>query len=308
MRCRFFPFIVAALLFPFCGCDPKETQSVDGGADVHVNRIRVVATAFPTWQLLVELAPSSVDAEYVVPDGAHPTTWSPDHSVVRDLQNADSILVHGIGYESWLERTSLPRSRVVVTTSNISGASLIPFEAAMTHRHGPEGQQSSHPVIASTWLDPLLLLVEAKNVSSSLLKLCPDDTSEIQRNETRLANAVASLQTRLKDLRETHGAENIAIVSQRAEFAYLARSLGWSFATIDVSAPGRLADFLAGQAQLEKPRFFFHAGEIGEEVSADLASNDVVPLRLDVCDEPRPDTSLLDRLANNLKVLDEALE
>jgi len=90
-----------------------------------------------------------------------PAYWRPTVEQIIAMQEADLIVVNGAGYEGWLKGVSLPASRLVDSTAEARDR-LIAIDSTVTHSHGTEGEHEHTGTAFTTWLDPSLLIEQAR--------------------------------------------------------------------------------------------------------------------------------------------------
>ena len=81
-----------------------------------------------------------------------PAYWKPSARQVINFQNADLILTNGAGYAKWLEKVSLPSSKIVNTSGSFKDQ-WIETDEVLVHSHGPEGEHSHKGTAITTWLN-----------------------------------------------------------------------------------------------------------------------------------------------------------
>jgi len=89
------------------------------------------------------------------------------------MQEADLVVVNGAGYEGWLEDVSLPTSRLVDSTAQARDR-LIAIVSTETHSHGLEGEHEHTGTAFTTWLDPTVLIAQARAVGEAFEREWPE--------------------------------------------------------------------------------------------------------------------------------------
>ena len=57
-----------------------------------------------------------IDVKFPAPRDEDPAFWNPTAEIIGEFQRADLILINGASYAKWIDRTTLPESRIVDTT------------------------------------------------------------------------------------------------------------------------------------------------------------------------------------------------
>ena len=133
---------------------------------------------------------------FPAPAGTDPAYWEPDTATIEAYQNADLTLLNGAGYEKWLERASLPPSRLVNTSASFE-KDYIPLKGAVTHSHGPEGEHTHGGFASTIWLDPQLAQKQANSICDALVRLLPERRVIFEQNFQSLAADLAGLDAEL---------------------------------------------------------------------------------------------------------------
>jgi zinc transport system substrate-binding protein len=176
-----------------CGSDkaPETTP-----ADVEPAAELVVFTVNEPLAYLAErLGSDLVEVVFPAPADEDPAYWSPNAETIAAYQGADLILLNGAGYAMWVERATLPTSKVVDTTAGV-GDRLLELAGTVTHSHGPEGEHEHHGWAFTTWLDPTLAAEQAAAVAAALTARLPSSETEIAERLTALEADLAALDAR----------------------------------------------------------------------------------------------------------------
>jgi len=132
-------------------------QSVFPAESLHQSEKIVVITSFnPLYEFTKQIGKEKVDVSVLVPFGIEPHDWEPTISDLQKIQNADLIIINGVGFENWIDKVGLINSDVVIVdTSN--GISII--------------QNDPH-----IWLNPVFAQAQVENIAEFIIKL--DSTNE----------------------------------------------------------------------------------------------------------------------------------
>lgn len=117
----------------------------------------VVITSFnPLYEFTKQIGKEKIDVSILVPFGIEPHDWEPTISDLQKIQNADLIIINGVGFENWIDNVEAINSDIVIVdTSN--GISII--------------QNDPH-----IWLNPVFAQTQVENIAESIIKL--DSTNE----------------------------------------------------------------------------------------------------------------------------------
>ncbi len=193
---------------------------------------RVVAVNHPLQYFAERLLGDDADVVFPVPAGVDPSFWRPAIADISMIQSADLILLNGAGFATWVDRVSLPRSKLVNTTAAIEDQFIV--TESITHSHGDGGEHSHEGLASYTWLDPALAIAQAEAVA---VAITARDLASAEDVDARLA----ALRRDLEALdAETAGAlagvANIAIITTHPRYEYLARRYGLSVTALEWEA------------------------------------------------------------------------
>lgn len=141
--------------------------------------VLVYTTNYPLAYFAERIGGEQVEVVLPAPADVDPAYWAPEAEVIADYQQADLILLNGAGYEKWIERASLPASKVVDTSVGMA-SSYIPLDEGVVHTHGPEGEHSHKGWAFTTWLDPMIAIAQAQAVQEALSELRPEAAEDFR--------------------------------------------------------------------------------------------------------------------------------
>ena len=129
-----------------------------------INEQKVVAIAsfFPLYEFTKEIGREKVDVTLLVPSGVEPHDWEPTIKDLQLMQQADVIIINGIGFENWIDDIDSVNSDVKVVDTSI-GISIL----------------ESDPHI---WLNPVMAQKQVENIVDSLSKVDPLNEKYYKQN------------------------------------------------------------------------------------------------------------------------------
>jgi len=149
-----------------------------GKKDKASGPVVIAAVNYPVAFFAEKIGGDLVRVEFPVPAGVDPAYWTPDEAALQVYQEADIILANGAGYAKWMEKVSLPESKIVYTADRLKDRYLAVNEAA-THSHGPEGEHEHMGFAFTTWLDFEIATAQARAVYEALLGTMPQHKEEL---------------------------------------------------------------------------------------------------------------------------------
>lgn len=185
---------------------------------------------------LAYLAEQLLDGEaqvvFPVPADTDPSFWRPSISDISTIQAADLIVLNGAGFATWIDRVSLPRSRVVNTSTAIEDQFIV--TESITHSHGDGGEHSHEGVASYLWLDPSLASAQAQAIADALVARGLADERDI-------AERLTALQSDLTELEDTTraalgGAQDTVMIATHPRYQYFARAYDLSITPLEWEA------------------------------------------------------------------------
>jgi len=184
VRCqRFFLVLAILVLFACSPNGPSGESGTDGtpapSSPYAPTPLVVYTTNYPLAYFAERIGGEQVEVSFPAPADVDPAYWAPDPEVIADYQQADLILLNGAGYEKWLERASLPASKIVDTSVGVE-TSYVPLNEGVVHTHGPEGEHSHKGWAFTTWLDPMIAIAQAQAIRDALSELRPEAAADFR--------------------------------------------------------------------------------------------------------------------------------
>ncbi|MEL7300757.1 MAG: zinc ABC transporter substrate-binding protein [Pseudomonadota bacterium] len=195
-------------------------------------RPRIVAVNHALQYFAERLGGAHVEVVFPVPEGTDPSFWRPTISDISAIQSADLILLNGAGFAMWIDRVSLPRSRVFNTSRAIEDRFIV--TESITHSHGDGGEHSHEGLASYTWLDPTLAAAQAGAIAGAMAArdLAPPD--EVFAN---LAALEADLEALDKAAQAGLGAvSDMPMIATHPRYQYLAARYGLSITSLEWEA------------------------------------------------------------------------
>ncbi len=170
-----------------------------------------------------------VDVKFPAPPDVDPVYWMPDADIIRAYQKADLILLNGVGYAKWVRKATLPKSKLVDTSSGFKDQ-YIYIEEAVTHSHGPGGEHAHTGAAFTTWLNPELAIKQAKAILESLIKLLPEQKIRLENNFESLKSNLIALDDGIQKIVSID--PNKPLIGSHPVYQYLARRYGLNLKSV----------------------------------------------------------------------------
>ena len=165
-------FLLTALLLSSCRGEPLQK---DGEKPL------VVASLFPQYDFVRQIAGGEVDVELLLPPGSESHTFDPGPKDIERVYGADLFVYTGDYMEPWAGRIvsgAEGRVRIVNASSGIELA-----EAGHEDETGHDGHDhDGHAYDPHVWLDPTLAMVMVDNIADGLCEIIPDRAELFKNN------------------------------------------------------------------------------------------------------------------------------
>jgi zinc transport system substrate-binding protein len=185
--------------------------------------LRVYVVNYPLKYFAERIGGEHVEVQFPAPKGMDPAYWIPNIATIAAYQQADLVLLNGASFANWVDKVSLPRSRLVDTSKSFKDR-YITIEGAITHSHGPEGEHAHEGVAFTTWLDFDLAATQAKAVAAAFGRKKPEAKNTFQKNYTALAKDLKALDQGI--MKTVSGNPSKPLLASHPVYDYFSRRYG----------------------------------------------------------------------------------
>lgn len=176
------------------GAPEPQTPSVDTSSQ---EVLSVYTVNYPLQYLAKRIGGELVEVSFPAPGDVDPAYWAPSPEEIASFQQADLILLNGMGYAKWLERATLPTGKLVDTSTGYQDR-RIPLTEGAVHTHGPEGEHSHKGYAFTSWLDPRLVEEQARTIAAAFGEAQPASRGKFEENLASLIADLGDLNDRLE--------------------------------------------------------------------------------------------------------------
>lgn len=200
-----------------------------GGRAAAQDRLSIAAVNYPLAYFADRIAGDLADVSFMVPDDVDPSYWRPGIADITAIQSADLILLNGAGFADWTARTTLPRSRTVVTSAAFEDAFIA--AESITHAHGEGGEHSHTGTANYLWLDFAQARMQAEAIAAAILRRAPEAENAISQNLAALVADLDALDAEAREIGEA--AQGVRMVASHPRYQYFARAYGFDIASVE---------------------------------------------------------------------------
>jgi zinc transport system substrate-binding protein len=203
----------------------NSTQSLELIDNQNQNQKIVALASFgPLYEFTKEVGGDKVDVSLIVPKGVEPHDWEPTVQDLQKMQNADLIIINGIGFESWINDIgSINSNAMIVDTSD--GISIIAKEEEQSDDHEDDTEAHHDNTLNDPhiWLDPISVKQQVDNIANALVTLDPPNKNYYVENANSFKNKLDSLDSKI---REELSPCNKDFIAFHNAFSYFANQYG----------------------------------------------------------------------------------
>jgi len=192
-------------------------------------KLTIYTVNYPLAYFAERLAGDLARVEFPAPADVDPAFWMPDEVTVRAYQTADLILLNGAGYAHWVNKVSLPTSRLVNTSHDFADR-YIETAGGVSHSHGPGGEHSHSGTAFTTWLDLDQAARQAEAVARAIVRKRPDAKDRVEKNLEALKSELLALDAGLA--RTSATAPSRPLLASHPVYQYLARRYGLNLRSV----------------------------------------------------------------------------
>jgi len=198
-------------------------------ADSSTGMLSVYVVNYPLKYFAERIGGEHVRVVFPPPANVDPAYWMPDVKTIAAYQQADLILLNGAGYAKWIDKASLPRSKMINTSIKFRDQ-YIRSEVAVTHSHGPQGEHAHEDVFFTTWVDFRLASLQAETVAAALIRKKPDNRQIFEENLGMLKRDLLALDSALHEI--VRKSPSQPLLASHPVYDYLSRGYGLNLRSV----------------------------------------------------------------------------
>lgn len=239
--------IAVVLLLSGCGI------SVNGNSKLNDGKIKVIATLFPQYDFVREIAKDKADVRLLLPPGVESHSYEPSPQDIVSIRKSDVFIYTGKVMEPWAQRIiDKIKSDTVVIVDSSKGVVLY-------NANDPEhGGKDPH-----IWLDPVLAKQMVDNIADGLVKADPSNEKFYRDNATNYKVKLQELDSKFEEL-VTNSSTDTIMYGGHFAFGYFARRYNLrylspynGFAPNSEPTPKRIAELITNMEQAKTKVIFY---------------------------------------------------
>ena len=192
-------------------------------------KVTVYTVSYPLQYFTERIGGDAVEVVFPAPADVDPAYWMPDADTVAAYQRADLIILNGANYAKWTGKVTLPRGKMVNTSSKFRDE-YITSDEETTHSHGPGGEHAHENLAFTTWLDLDLASRQAERIAAALSRKLPERKADFRKNFEELRKDLREVDEELKVIMSKK--PDTPLVGSHPVYDYLARRYGLNLKSV----------------------------------------------------------------------------
>jgi len=192
-------------------------------------KLTVYVVNYPLQFFAERIGGEHVNVVFPAPADVDPAYWMPDTPTIAAYQQADLILLNGAGYARWVNKATLPRFGMVITSAGFKEQYLETAEIP-THSHGSEGEHAHESLAFTTWIDFSFAAKQAKAIAEALSRKRNDLRHIFQKNYATLEKDLIALDITIKEVVSNNHARPLVV--SHPVYDYFARRYGLNIRSV----------------------------------------------------------------------------
>jgi zinc transport system substrate-binding protein len=213
--------IVVIMLFATVLCSESAGEQPD--------RLTIYTVNYPLKYFAEQIAGDHARVVFPAPTNVDPSHWAPDAKEISDYQKADLILLNGANYAKWVNKASLPQSRLVDTSSSFK-EQYIHTKEGITHTHGTEGRHAHENLAFTIWLDPTLAVRQAEAITKAFSQTKSELRNTFQNNYGVLKKDLLTIDREINEIVALNRV--LPLIASHPVYQYLSKRYGLNMKSI----------------------------------------------------------------------------
>ncbi|MCV0410848.1 metal ABC transporter substrate-binding protein [Nitrosopumilus sp.] len=178
--------IAIAIIIPLSSLVVYGTDSKLQLSNTNNSKLQVISSFNPLYEFSQNVGQEKVDVTLLIPVGVEPHDWEPTVKDVQRMQNADLIIINGIGFENWVDNLEeAGYSGEIIDTSN--GILIKTNEISSV---------SGDPHI---WLNPVYAKIQVQNIANAFSSSDPTNEQYYQSNAAKYIEELDLLDSKIRN-------------------------------------------------------------------------------------------------------------
>lgn len=186
-------------------------QSVSYASTNDNQKIVAITSFYPLFEFTKQVGGDRAEVSQLIPFGIEPHDWEPTVKDLQNMQQADLIIINGIGFENWANDFALTNTDVIIVDTS---------KGITTN----ENNLVNHPTDPHIWLNPVMAKKQVANIANALMEIDPANKEYYSTNANAYILRLEQLDEKIKQ--ELSQCEKKDFISFHSAFTYFADQYG----------------------------------------------------------------------------------
>ncbi|MBX3044472.1 MAG: zinc ABC transporter substrate-binding protein [Candidatus Kapabacteria bacterium] len=195
-----------------------------------------LASSYPVYSILCEIAGDAIVVDYIVPTGASPHTYLPRPSDIKYASKALGLFYIAPNFDGWI--TKVPSKKKIKIIDMVSLDNIIFFSCNHDHsQDGSEHNHHDHEIDPHFWLDPLTVLQMIEPLTRAMAELYPEGKEEFIKNSEIFSKNLLKIDKNLTEILEP--VRDMDVFLHHPSFNYMLERYGLWYGGAIEESPGK---------------------------------------------------------------------
>lgn len=270
-----------------------------------------LASSYPIYSILTEIAGEAAEVDYIVPTGASPHTYLPKPSDIKKASSAIALFYVAQNLDGWI--SGVPAKNKIKMIDMVPMDNLIYFSCG--HDHSTDDghiHDHEHEIDPHFWLDPLTVKAMLKDITNQMVRLYPEGESQFRANAEKFATELEKLDIELQELLLPVRGKDLFL--HHPSFNYFADRYGLFYVGSIEETPGKepspkfIAELVENIKESQVKAIFSEPQLNGKTAQVIANEAGVKIFELSPEGEPKTSKKYSEILLNNSQIIRKALE
>lgn len=254
--------LILGMMLTGCGMSGQQTEQNGGGKEqnkVENEKISVVATIFPQYDFVRQIAGENVELKMLLKPGEETHSYEPTPQDIIAIQNSDLFIYVGGENDAWVEDIleSMPDNgrktlKLVDCVDTVEEEHVEGMKEERGHdhdeddaeheeheveheedeadheEHGQEETHSVHEIDEHVWTSPLNAVKIVEQIKEELCEIDSENASDYEENAEAYVAQLKELDQEFQDVVD-HSKRKLMIFGDRFPFRYFAEAYGLDY-------------------------------------------------------------------------------
>lgn len=239
--------LILGMMLTGCGMSGQQTEQ-NGGKEqnkVENKKISVVATIFPQYDFVRQIAGENVELKMLLKPGEETHSYEPTPQDIIAIQNSDLFIYVGGENDAWVEDIleSMPDNgrktlKLVDCVDTVEEEHVEGMKEERGHdhdeddaeheEHGQEETHSVHEIDEHVWTSPLNAVKIVEQIKEELCEIDSENASDYEENAEAYVAQLKELDQEFQDVVD-HSKRKLMVFGDRFPFRYFAEAYGLDY-------------------------------------------------------------------------------